>query len=123
VIAPALAIVVLVGVAVLELSKAPVGGDIAMKTSAPLNVEPQAMMVQDQVGTSPEAANPSLMMSKSMAEAPQATGDVDDITNMIIGEADGDSEVLLTADQDAALITGDSQALSDFANAYDETSI
>jgi hypothetical protein len=110
--APVAVVVLLVGVAVVGMS-----GKGKSEESAPIAVRETTLPVANDV-----APSNTMMMAAKTAPESSASGNIDDIIDEIDREADGDSAVLADSDQDAALVNSDSQVISDYAQAYDETS-
>lgn len=65
-----------------------------------------------------QVAEPGLPATKSTGEV---SGNVDDLTLSLVGEADQDLTFAGDADEDMALVTSDSASINGYATAYDET--
>lgn len=75
-----------------------------------------------QIGKRPQVAEeqPSSPVAEKPAVLPPATGNVDDAVNAVIVATDNELTVLNEYDSDVALVEADSQAISDFGQAYNE---
>jgi len=109
---PVAVVVLLVGVAVGGMS----GGEKS-EEGAPLAV----LEATFPVASDAEPSN-TMMMAAKMAPVSSASGNIDDIIAEIDREADSDSALFADADLDVALVNSDAQVISDYAQAYDETS-
>jgi len=65
----------------------------------------------------PEGEEPTV----SPTAETEATGDIDDAVNAISAFSTNEESFLFGEDDDAALITSDSQAIGDFEQSYDES--
>lgn len=113
--APVAVVVLLVGVAVVGMS-----GKGKNEEIAPLAVRDATLPIANDIA--PPSTSNTMMAAKTAPVSSSASGNIDDIIAEIDREADGDSAVLADSDQDAALVNSDSQVISDYAQAYDETS-
>jgi len=109
--APVFVVVLLVGVAVVGMS-----GKKNSEENAPIAIRETTLPVADDA-----APRDTMMMAAKSAPDSSASGDIDDIIAEINTEADSDATILDDADTDAALVNSDSQVISDYAEAYDET--
>lgn len=80
--------------------------------------EPADMALVSPDVVSVPAASPEAPASES---APPVSGNVDDLTLSLFGEADQDLAFSAEADEDMALVTSDSASINGYATAYDET--
>ncbi len=108
-LAAPVAVVVIALVAVTGISGKPAPTDMAQNRSA-------ATMAVTADSGSPAAR--TMMASKNAA---QPSGNVDDLTASLIGEADQDLTFVTDTDEDMSYLTSDSASINGYATAYDET--
>ena len=122
---PSLAVVVLVVAAVFGANNgtAPTQAPLAMNDGEGVSPVSEMMMTEVAPDMAPQDARmmksaPQAMMM-SVASMPEASGNVDDIVNSLLGEADADTTLFADASGDPALVNEDATTLADIQNSYD----
>ena len=63
------------------------------------------------------------VMEEKEGSLPPATGNVDDIVNLLLQDADSEAAELADEDNDTSLITSDAQAITEFGQSNDESQL